>query len=98
MGPDLGPKQCVNQTSQTRIITPLKLCITELHFSSYVGHAGPDETLEGPFSHWISPGPADRSLLLGHLAVLVMAAWKRAIHCLRFVTSPLFWAFSSTKR
>lgn len=81
---------------------PVKLCITELHFSLHMGHAGPDKTFRGASSRWTSPGPAECSLaeprLLSHFAVLVMAAWKRAIHCLRFVTSPLFWAFSSTKR
>lgn len=102
MGPDLGPEQCTSQTSHTRIIMPVKLCITELHFSLHMGHAGPDKTFRGASSRWTSPGPAECSLaepgLLSHFAVLVMAAWKRAIHCLRFVTSPLFWAFSSTKR
>lgn len=98
MGPDLGPEQHISQTSHTQIIRPKKDASQSCIFPHTWDTEAQIKHLRGlPPTGFLLALQIALSLL-GHLAVLVMAAWKRAIHCLRFVTSPLFWAFSSTKR
>lgn len=99
MGPDLGPEAHVTQKLPPGITMPAQGGIAEHAVLPRPWHLQRQVTHPRGFPPGSSPRPCAISPPWSRAGWLFCcAAWKRAAHRLRSATSPLLWAFSSSKR